>query len=286
MKKGIRIALAVLISVVSIVLLFLWIDDTEAKTEKVKNIGAKMEPKNNYLITAHYDLGMHCTGFDFSYCCVLPLYNSILAQVVKAADEKNPIPKLLSEEELKKEGLILWYEHENNTYSEGSKLTYWNVPYDVNGDGKLTSPNDSFANGAFSHLFTYGENPLGFKPEGAKKRLYVGKDINIPVDHGPTGKPLSNSTLDYTGKTGTVVYSTLNDGKSEVPLTLSQRDYWEALGLPLTPFFDKSIGTQRAVTEEVIRPYQKAKVTLAKWNDTSGDGKVQKGEINPIANKD
>ena len=26
---------------------------------------------------------MHCTGFDFSYCCVLPPYNSILAQVVK-----------------------------------------------------------------------------------------------------------------------------------------------------------------------------------------------------------
>ncbi len=26
---------------------------------------------------------MHCTGFEFAYCCVLPPYNSILAQVVK-----------------------------------------------------------------------------------------------------------------------------------------------------------------------------------------------------------
>ena len=31
----------------------------------------------------NYELGMHCTGFEFSYCCVLPPYNSILAQVVK-----------------------------------------------------------------------------------------------------------------------------------------------------------------------------------------------------------
>jgi len=26
---------------------------------------------------------MHCTGFDFSYCCILPPYNSIQAQFVK-----------------------------------------------------------------------------------------------------------------------------------------------------------------------------------------------------------
>lgn len=31
----------------------------------------------------NYELGMHCTGFEFAYCCVLPPYNSIIAQVVK-----------------------------------------------------------------------------------------------------------------------------------------------------------------------------------------------------------
>jgi hypothetical protein len=42
----------------------------------------------------NYELGMHCTGFEFSYCCVLPPYNSILAQVVKT--EKNgDFPELL-----------------------------------------------------------------------------------------------------------------------------------------------------------------------------------------------
>jgi hypothetical protein len=46
----------------------------------------------------NYELGMHCTGFEFSYCCVLPPYNSILAQVVKT--QQNPLngtafPRLL-----------------------------------------------------------------------------------------------------------------------------------------------------------------------------------------------
>ncbi|MDH5736321.1 MAG: hypothetical protein OEY87_09385, partial [Gammaproteobacteria bacterium] len=40
-------------------------------------------PKNAFNIMMNYELGMHCTGFEFSYCCVLPPYNSILAQVVK-----------------------------------------------------------------------------------------------------------------------------------------------------------------------------------------------------------
>lgn len=37
----------------------------------------------DFKIMMSYELGMHCTGFEFSYCCVLPPYNSILAQVVK-----------------------------------------------------------------------------------------------------------------------------------------------------------------------------------------------------------
>ncbi len=40
-------------------------------------------PKNTFNVMMNYELGMHCTGFEFAYCCVLPPYNSILAQVVK-----------------------------------------------------------------------------------------------------------------------------------------------------------------------------------------------------------
>ncbi len=49
----------------------------------VEAFAATSLPKNTFNIMMNYELGMHCTGFEFSYCCVLPPYNSILAQVVK-----------------------------------------------------------------------------------------------------------------------------------------------------------------------------------------------------------
>jgi hypothetical protein len=52
----------------------------------------------------NYELGMHCTGFEFAYCCVLPPYNSILAQVVKT--EKNAVkPHLLEADPAIRDGL-------------------------------------------------------------------------------------------------------------------------------------------------------------------------------------
>ncbi|HUB81797.1 MAG TPA: hypothetical protein VMB03_23520 [Bryobacteraceae bacterium] len=39
--------------------------------------------ESDYRIMINYELGMHCTGFDFEYCCILPPYNSVQAQVVK-----------------------------------------------------------------------------------------------------------------------------------------------------------------------------------------------------------
>ena len=52
-------------------------------------------PKNTFNIMMNYELGMHCTGFEFSYCCVLPPYNSILAQVVKTQKQDGGFPLLL-----------------------------------------------------------------------------------------------------------------------------------------------------------------------------------------------
>ena len=88
---------------------------------------------------------------------------------------------------------MLWYEHVDNTYSEGPKMLYWNVPFDVDGNGSTGDPYDSFANHEFSQLYTYKEDPLTFKPEGAVTRLHIGPDLHIP-DHGVTGKPQSGST--------------------------------------------------------------------------------------------
>jgi hypothetical protein len=53
--------------------------------------------QNQFNILMNYELGMHCTGFEFAYCCVLPPYNSIITQVVKTdkgADDSD-FPKLL-----------------------------------------------------------------------------------------------------------------------------------------------------------------------------------------------
>jgi len=43
----------------------------------------EFQSQTDFKIMMNYELGMHCTGFEFAYCCVLPVYNSILAQVVK-----------------------------------------------------------------------------------------------------------------------------------------------------------------------------------------------------------
>ena len=80
-------------------------------------------PPKEYIITIHYDLGMHCTGFDLSYCCILPPYNSILAQIVKTASTPSEKPVILTETDLQAKNQILWYEHEQNTYSEGRKCS-------------------------------------------------------------------------------------------------------------------------------------------------------------------
>ncbi|RMG28454.1 MAG: hypothetical protein D6721_08275 [Gammaproteobacteria bacterium] len=63
------------------------------KTEN-KHKGLVAKPKNAFNILMNYELGMHCTGFEFSYCCVLPPYNSILAQVVRT-EKVGDTPQLL-----------------------------------------------------------------------------------------------------------------------------------------------------------------------------------------------
>jgi cytochrome c5 len=58
------------------------IDTGDCETAPPLDIGLG-NPQTDFKILMNYELGMHCTGFEFAYCCVLPVYNSILAQVVK-----------------------------------------------------------------------------------------------------------------------------------------------------------------------------------------------------------
>jgi hypothetical protein len=71
------------------------------------NILSKQE---DFKILMNYELGMHCTGFEFAYCCVLPPYNSILAQVVRPQAPGTPataadFPRLLEGDHNNADGL-------------------------------------------------------------------------------------------------------------------------------------------------------------------------------------
>ena len=70
----------------------------------------------DFKMTMNYELGMHCTGFEFAYCCVLPPYNSIVAQITKpqtiptrgrARNQAAAFPRLLdaTEDPATKDGL-------------------------------------------------------------------------------------------------------------------------------------------------------------------------------------
>ena len=81
--------------------------DTSAVTTVNINIVSK---QTDFKIMMNYELGMHCTGFEFAYCCVLPPYNSILAQVVKPQPAGDPVtggdfPRLLEGDPNNTDGL-------------------------------------------------------------------------------------------------------------------------------------------------------------------------------------
>ncbi len=234
------------------------------------------KPKNDYNITINYELGMHCTGFDFSYCCVLPPYNSVQSQVIKTATGKKKYPELVEADPndpavLVDEGkrMRLAYGHVGNTYSEGNKLKYWNVRYDVNGDGKY-GDNENVANAYFTHLYVY-KDLKGTVPEGVtkgddSKKARVGIEVPIPKDNGPAGaavaSPMKDGHLHYTGKVGTMVF-TKSPVLDDVPIVLTNPGIWDALGLPLTPFSDSAAAKDfLTLVETDIQPFQEAWVSL------------------------
>jgi len=237
--------------------------------------GTVIKPMNDYNITINYELGMHCTGFDFSYCCVLPPYNSIQSQVIKTGKGPKGLPELLVGDEEDPTILLdgdkrmrLSYGHVNNSFSEGTKLFYWRVPYDVNGDGTY-EPDENVANAYLDHLYIYkdleGSNPKGTSTDSEKLR--VGHELKIKTDHGPTGSPLNGGHLKYSGDTGTIVF-TKGPVLDNVPIVLTNPGIWEALGLPLTPFED-SVSNRNPLhlVETDITPYQEARVALVNADD-------------------
>jgi mono/diheme cytochrome c family protein len=229
--------------------------DNSGKTETL------YDPRNPYTVFINYELGMHCVGFDISYCCVIPPYNSIQAQAVRTS-EKGGLPVLLAPGD----GIQFYYSVRDNSYSEGNKMRYWGVAKDVRSDGKMDEPGDNMANYVWTHLFIY-KDLEGTIPQGATEanRLHVGKEIQVPVDSGPSGKSLAGGYLSYAGKTGgnKVFTDSLIPEVKNVPLTLTSSYLWDALGLPLTAFNDSTRkGTLRSVAPRDFQPYQYSQVEL------------------------
>lgn len=232
------------------------------KLEKVKLNGSEaFQPSEDYNIFINYELGMHCVGFEMSYCCVIPPYNSIQSQAVQVGKD-GKMPKLLTPEDKVK----LYYNTRDNSYSEGNKMKYWSVPKDVDGDGHFDSPGDNVANYVWTHLFIY-KDLEGTIPQGAteKDRLRIGRQVKVKIDAGPSGMPMSGGYLHYVGKDGgnIVMTDTLVPPVKDVKLVLTASHLWDALGLPLTAFNDSTRkGTIRSVTEKDFQPFQYSQVAL------------------------
>ncbi len=232
------------------------------------------DPKDPYAIFINYELGMHCVGFDISYCCVIPPYNSIQAQAVKTG-EQGRMPSLLSPDD----GIRLVYSVEDNSYSEGNKMRYWQVSKDVYGTGRSNDPGDTMANYVWTHLFIY-KDLEGTIPPGVTdaQRLFVGKQIQVPIDSGPTGKNLSGGDLSYAGSAGSnkVFTDSLIPEVKNIQLTLTASYLWDALGLPLTAFNDsRRRGTIRTISDLDFQPYQHSVVRL---QDKDGKPILAKGK--------
>jgi hypothetical protein len=70
--------------------------DTDGNLSQITPVNIHIESnQSDFKIMMNYELGMHCTGFEFAYCCVLPVYNSILAQVVKPDATNQGFPEML-----------------------------------------------------------------------------------------------------------------------------------------------------------------------------------------------
>ncbi|MBI5952879.1 MAG: hypothetical protein HY865_14575 [Chloroflexi bacterium] len=87
----------------------------------ILSAGAGLFARNNvsaangtYKILAWNDLGMHCYNRDFADLAVLPPYNTLWVQVIKAGDP----PTLVTT------GITVEYFYEDNTYSVG-KTNFW-----------------------------------------------------------------------------------------------------------------------------------------------------------------
>jgi len=122
----------------------------------------------DFKIFMNYELGMHCTGFEFAYCCVLPPYNSILAQVVRPQAPGEPqtaadYPRLLEGDHNNTDGLgrpVVMRDYESDGTINKYYLEYYHDAQPRReGQGKQTGTNTLISavegNSLFYHQTLY-----------------------------------------------------------------------------------------------------------------------------------
>ncbi len=158
----------------------------------------------DFKIFMNYELGMHCTGFEFAYCCVLPPYNSILAQVVKPQSPGEPVtaadfPRLLEGDHNNTDGLgrpVVMRDHEldsNGNFKKYFLEYYHDAQPRREGQGKVQTSTLISAvegNSLFYHQTIYDSAAAGCQ-RCAGDRPYEGVD-DVVLGDGDFNDPTDN----------------------------------------------------------------------------------------------
>jgi len=170
----------------------------------------------DFKITMNYELGMHCTGFEFAYCCVLPPYNSIVSQVIKpaqgdaAANEEEDFvdgfPRLLEgdpnvgRDGLNRETVVRDWDHNDNSFKK-YQLRYYHDAQPRQ-EGNTGKPNESTLISAaegnslqyFNTVFDSAQpdpltNALIYGPYNGVENVVQGSGVigDVPTDNYANG---------------------------------------------------------------------------------------------------
>jgi hypothetical protein len=195
-------------------------DGTDTATATV-NINI-LSNQPDFKIMMNYELGMHCTGFEFAYCCVLPPYNSILAQVVKPAqgdpaenegdDFVDGFPRLLEGDPnvgtdgLSRQTVVRDWDHTESSFKKYQLRYYHDAQPRQEGNtgkpniGTLISAVEGNSLQYFNTVFDSAApdpatNALVYGPYNGYQNVLQGDGTltpNFPVDAGPGGTTTDN----------------------------------------------------------------------------------------------
>jgi hypothetical protein len=146
--------------------------------------------KDEYVVFAWNELGMHCLNPTYDKAVILPPYNNFSAQVVKRGDP----PQIVTD------GVTVEYKITNNTYTYG-KRAYGGFWDNVTALFGLTSldHDKGLTGNTLSGLMTASNN------------LFIATGIPVcPVDDNGTWDPLQVAEVTVKNASGTVVASTKN----------------------------------------------------------------------------